>query len=62
MAKGGLRLCKAELGPLKVDPYFKREKNHLLFITAYLAIFGIIGRVSERAKYGHVCFTEKILQ
>ena len=24
--KGGKRVCKAELRPLKVDPYFKREK------------------------------------
>ena len=25
--KGGWRVCKAELWLLKVDPYFKREKN-----------------------------------
>ena len=25
--KGGKRVCKAKLWPLKVDPYFKREKN-----------------------------------
>ena len=36
--KGGQRVCKAELWPLKIDPYFKSEKTTLGGVTKSWAV------------------------